>query len=96
MSGQISAPSHLTAELRNLLTSDFLTVRWRRQSYLTQLAVRKPREHNAWRQQTLINYYKLSRVRESLSKSIRNTALASKFSTDPSAHPAKNAKRQRG
>lgn len=69
MSGQISAPSHLTAELRNLLASDFLTVRWRRQSYLTQLAVRKPREHKAWRQQTLISYYKLSRVKESLSNS---------------------------
>lgn len=69
MSGQISAPGHLTADLRNLLASDFLTVRWRRQSYLTQLAVRKPREHKAWRQQTLINHYKLSWVRESLSNS---------------------------
>lgn len=69
MSGQISVPGHLTADLRNLLASDFLTVRWRRQSYLTQLAVRKPREHKAWRQQTLINHYKLSWVRESLSNS---------------------------
>ena len=69
MSGQISAPGHLTADLRNLLASDFLIVRWRRQSYLTQLAVRKPREHKAWRQQTLINHYKLCRVRESLSNS---------------------------
>ena len=66
MSGQISAPGDLTADLRNLLASDFLTVRRRCQSYLTQLAVRKPREHKAWRQQTLLNHYKLSRVRESL------------------------------